>query len=156
MTPTIKDRWGRTAPCEAVQVEALPLGPDGQLDMSRLHETASGHGASREPVLPRSGLERTIAEIWKKVLKVDEIDIDRTFFEQGGQSVLLIQVITRLEAVADRRIPVVELFRYPTVRQLAQHLSETRQREPRFDKAAARAAQQRKARRRAPRPPRRR
>ncbi len=156
MGSALKDRLGRPAPCDTVQVDALPIGPDGRLDMSRLQDAASSSGATREPVLPRTGLERTIAGIWKKVLKVDEIDIDRTFFEQGGQSVLLIQVITRLEAVADRRIPVVELFRYPTVRQLARHLSEAKQREPRFNKAAERAAKQRKARRRPPRPRRRR
>ncbi len=54
------------------------------------------------------------------------------FFDLGGHSLLLVQAQGRLREALGRDIPVVDLFRFPTVSLLARHLGE--------DSAAATAA----------------
>jgi hypothetical protein len=53
----------------------------------------SGDARDQAPTLPQTQLERVIATIWSEVLGVSPVDIDRSFFELGGQSVLLVQPV---------------------------------------------------------------
>jgi hypothetical protein len=48
---------------------------------------------------PRNDLERTVAAIWQKILGIDQIGIHDDFFELGGDSIILIQVVTELSKV---------------------------------------------------------
>jgi acyl carrier protein len=85
-----------------------------------VHSTSRNHSAR-----PRTKLERQIAEIWRRVLKVDDIRVDDNFFEVGGNSLLLINLNQKLSDELDRDVPLVELTFYPTIGSLARHLSET-------------------------------
>ncbi len=82
------------------------------------------------------------------MLGLDEVGADDNFFDVGGHSLKLVDVHERLQRALGRRIPIVELFRYPTVAGLAGYLSQAS--EPRHDEvvsaAEARAARQRAAR----------
>jgi len=53
---------------------------------------------------PRTETERKLGEIWKELLKVEEVGVDQNFFELGGHSLLVLQVIARI-----RRMFEVEL-----------------------------------------------
>lgn len=142
----VADALGRASRCELRRVSSL-AGVDGE-DIAEL--SAAG------PMLPRNKMEETIAGCWRKVLDLPEIDIDRTFFELGGQSLQLVQVVARLQTTLGRDIAAVDMFRYPTVRSLAGHLATQGEPAKRtFDGAAARAEKQRQAMRRRPRRPRR-
>ncbi|MGA9829320.1 MAG: condensation domain-containing protein, partial [Rhodanobacteraceae bacterium] len=63
--------------------------------------------------------EQTIAEVWNAVLRVDRVGVDDHFFELGGDSILSIQVIARCLQRGLRLTPS-DLFKHPTVAQLAQ------------------------------------
>jgi acyl carrier protein len=66
--------------------------------------------------------ERTleaVARAWKTVLEVDEVPLDGNFFDLGGHSLRLFQVRSELVKTLGIDISMVDLFRYPTVRQLA-------------------------------------
>ena len=67
--------------------------------------------------------EETVARIWREVLGLDRVGADENFFEIGGQSLLIVRVQARLTESLGRPIPVVDLFRFPTVRGLAAHLA---------------------------------
>ena len=99
----VRDARGRASRCELRRVESL----DGE------HVAAGGIR------LARTALERTIASSWREVLGLEQVDIDKSFFALGGQSIQLVQVLARLQARLGRDIPVVELFKHPTVRELA-------------------------------------
>jgi acyl transferase domain-containing protein/acyl carrier protein len=64
-----------------------------------------------------------IAGIWREVLKVETVGVDDNFFELGGHSLLLVRAHGRLEAKLGRKLTLVELFQYPTISRLAEHLS---------------------------------
>jgi len=119
-----------------VEGPAAPLPEPGDLD-----SPAGPRGD--EQVLPSTGLEKTIAAIWQEVLGVDTIGIHQNFFEIGGQSILLAQVLSRLQQRLQRPLSMVELLRYPTVASLASSLAEVEERKRSFDDASQRARQQR-------------
>ena len=71
---------------------------------------------------PATDVERSVARIWGEVLNLPEVGVADNFFDLGGHSVLLHMVHDKLGGSFAEVPPVVELFQYPTVRQLAQRL----------------------------------
>ena len=112
-------------PAALVPLPALPRTVSGKVDPMALpapREEAAGPSASGEA--PRTGLEQSIAEIWREVLGVEQVGIEDNFFDRGGHSLLLIRVHSRLQKILDREIPVVDLFNHPTIAALARHLGD--------------------------------
>lgn len=124
--------------------------PLGHVITPRRRTTTGGTGgAARAVTAPTNALERTIAAAWCEVLGLDRVDIDTTFFGLGGQSIQLIQVLALLERSLDRKLSVVDLFRYPTVRSLAASLGQDQgtARRERLDEAQDRGRRLRQAQR---------
>ncbi len=73
---------------------------------------------------PRSEAEKMVAKIWQAVLNLDtsNLDIDKTFFALGGQSIHVPRVVAQIKKQTQRTMSVVELFRFPTIRALASEL----------------------------------
>lgn len=111
-------------PSAIVQLETFPLTPNGKLDRKAL---PSPNGTRDETessyVAPRSELESLIAGVWRDVLGVERVGVQDNFFNLGGHSLLLIRLNNRLREALRKELPVVELFKYPTVSALAEHLS---------------------------------
>jgi len=66
-----------------------------------------------------SQTEQRVAEVWRDVLHVESVDLTQGFFDLGGNSVLLLRAHRLLVDVFGKRIPIVALIQFPTVRQLA-------------------------------------
>jgi acyl carrier protein len=73
-------------------------------------------------VAPRRPLEAALAEIWAEVLGCARVGVKENFFDLGGHSLLLVEVQSRLRELLDRKVPIVDLFRFTTVAALAEHL----------------------------------
>jgi thioesterase domain-containing protein len=69
-------------------------------------------------------IERTLIEIWQRVLMTSPIGVDDDFFEFGGNSLLAIALIAEVKRIFDRRIPVSTLFRDRTIRRMSKRLLE--------------------------------
>ena len=111
-------------PSAIVQLEGFPLTPNGKLDRKALPAPdGPSHDVDGLYVAPRSELERLIAGVWREELGVERVGVRDNFFNLGGHSLLLIRVNNRLREVLRMELPVVELFKYPTVSALAEHLS---------------------------------
>jgi phthiocerol/phenolphthiocerol synthesis type-I polyketide synthase E len=68
---------------------------------------------------PERDIERQITAIWQTTLCIKGIGIDDNFFELGGNSLLAIQVITRMNKQLCVQLPVISLYEEPTIRALA-------------------------------------
>ncbi|MET8002855.1 amino acid adenylation domain-containing protein [Nonomuraea glycinis] len=130
-------------PAEVVLLPTLPLTPNGKVDRARLpappHRLAAGRGQE-----PATATERLVAGVWREVLGLPRISADANFFEIGGHSLATAQVQARLAASLGREVPIVDLFRFPTVRTLAAHLDGERR--PAGSERAARRVAARRAR----------
>jgi natural product biosynthesis luciferase-like monooxygenase protein/amino acid adenylation domain-containing protein/FkbM family methyltransferase len=136
-------------PSAFVTLPALPLTPNGKLDRRALPEPSSIRPAlAVHYVAPRNELEQRIAAVWQELLQLEKLGIHDNFFELGGTSLLLVQARTRLRAALDRDLSLVELFQYPTISALAQHLNTSRQQpaSAAMDKVRQQAERQKQAR----------
>jgi len=102
-------------------LNAMPLNANGKIDRKALPKAAYTAGSS-EPGMPPGETEKTIAEIWKKVLKIEEAGPEDRFFDLGGHSLLIPQVRTELKNAFGVSLPIVEFFQHPTIRALAERI----------------------------------
>ncbi|BFH14940.1 non-ribosomal peptide synthetase [Paenibacillus melissococcoides] len=110
-------------PSHFVPLEHIPLTPNGKLDRRALPAPAERARSAGEAALPRTELERLIAEAWQAVLELESVSIHDKYFEVGGNSINLIQLQSKLQRQLKREVPIVTLFQYPTVHELAAHLA---------------------------------
>ena len=68
---------------------------------------------------PREGTEAVLADIWGRVLRIEQIGATDNFFELGGHSLIAIELTTRIRKALDASVPVTGLLECPTVRDLA-------------------------------------
>jgi amino acid adenylation domain-containing protein len=112
-------------PSRITRVEAFPLTPSGKVDKAALLALdAPGQDHPADSLSPKGDLELTIALIWKEVLRLDTVGSRQSFFDLGGHSLLLAQVHSRLQRCLGRTIPLLDLFRYPTISSLARYLEQ--------------------------------
>ncbi|WIV54660.1 non-ribosomal peptide synthetase/MFS transporter [Amycolatopsis nalaikhensis] len=108
-------------PPSFVTLDELPLTPNGKLDRKALPAPVAARDASTALVEPSTPLQVLLADIWRDVLKVDELGIDDDFFDLGGHSMLATQVVARI-AKAGHQAGVMDLFQHRTIRDLATFL----------------------------------
>ncbi|WP_430233321.1 SDR family NAD(P)-dependent oxidoreductase [Nitrosomonas communis] len=68
---------------------------------------------------PESELEMNIAEIWQNMLGIDAIGVDDNLFELGGDSLLGIQLLSRIRTGFSVDLHPADFFRSPTIASLA-------------------------------------
>ncbi len=73
-----------------------------------------------EYVAPRDETETTVAQIWQEILGVTEVGVNDNFFELGGDSLLAIQLNTRLRDSFQVELAVNNLFEDPTIAQMSE------------------------------------
>ena len=113
-------------PAAWVVLDAMPLTPSGKVDRRHLPLPPEGRPELDELfVAPGPGVEATLARVWSEVLRIDRVGAHDNFFELGGDSILAIQVATRLRRAGFHLAPH-RLFQYPTVAELALVVSEAR------------------------------
>ncbi|MFP5262672.1 MAG: non-ribosomal peptide synthetase, partial [Blastocatellia bacterium] len=111
-------------PSAFVILDALPLTANGKVDRDGLPAPDTSHpDPGKGFVAPAGELERAIAAIWQDTLRVGRVGRYDNFFDLGGHSLLMVEVHSRLREVMNRDLSIVELFKFPTVSSLAQHLS---------------------------------
>ncbi|MFZ5637027.1 MAG: phosphopantetheine-binding protein, partial [Pseudomonadota bacterium] len=133
---------------EAIFVSrTLPLRPDGSVD--RRQPPAAD---PRAIAATNTETERMVAAVWKEVLKLDAIPVERPFFELGGNSLSLLTVARLLGERTGRAVTAADLLRHVSIRGLARHLDAAGERRANGDAAQRRASARLDAlRRRAPR-----
>ncbi len=77
-------------------------------------------------VPPENETQQNIAEIWQKVLWIRQVGIHDDFSDLGGDSLIAIQVISRLREVMGVEIKVRTLFEAPTVAAMSEHIETIR------------------------------
>ncbi|MET0397982.1 MAG: amino acid adenylation domain-containing protein [Longimicrobiaceae bacterium] len=107
-------------PAVFVPLKELPLTPNGKTDRRALPAPEGDRSAAAAEFQDaRTETERTIAEIWAALLRLDSVGVHDNFFELGGDSILGIQVVARAKK-AGIKLSTQHVFKHPTVAELAQ------------------------------------
>ncbi|HEX6292516.1 MAG TPA: amino acid adenylation domain-containing protein, partial [Herpetosiphonaceae bacterium] len=131
-------------PSAFVLLDALPLLPNGKLDRNALPAPdGSRPDLDTGYVAPQSQLERVIGDVWQSILGVKQVGRHDNFFDLGGHSLLMVQVQGRLQAILDKDVPLVDMFRYATIKDLAHYLHQDQA--PSFESSRDRAKTRRES-----------
>ena len=129
-------------PSAFVLLDRLPLTPSGKLDRGALPAPDLAP-AEDEYVAPSTPLETEMAAIWADVLRVERVGRDHGFFQLGGHSLLLLRLQAAIRDRMGRKVSVVDLFRFPTVALLSEHLGAHADAAPAPRRGSERAAKRR-------------
>ncbi|MTJ18651.1 non-ribosomal peptide synthetase [Dolichospermum sp. UHCC 0299] len=114
-------------PNAIVILESLPLTSNGKIDRRSLPVPESRAGIEESLVAPRTPVEEKLAQIWAKVLRVEQVGIHDNFFELGGHSLLATQLVSRIRTSFKVELPLRSLFAAPTVAELAPSIQQLQQ-----------------------------
>jgi hypothetical protein len=109
-------------PAAWMVLKELPLTPAGKVDRRALRPPQSRPEEMGEYIAPRNELERSLAEMWAQVLRVDQVGVEDNFFDLGGHSLLATRVVTQMSHLLDMDIPLRVLFDRPTIEGLGAHV----------------------------------
>jgi amino acid adenylation domain-containing protein len=105
-------------------LERLPLTTQGKVDRRALPTPSSARPETAVAfVPPRSDAERELAVIWREILGKDEVGVHDNFFELGGDSLRLFRVHLKVKEAFGKELPIADLFRFPTIGELARSLA---------------------------------
>jgi amino acid adenylation domain-containing protein len=112
-------------PLAFIQIDALPLSPNGKVDRLALPSPEQMKVVSADVrIAPRTPLEEILCGIWQEVLRTEKVGVTDNFFELGGHSLLVTQVISRVREVFRVELPVRRLFDAVTIEQLSRIIIE--------------------------------
>jgi len=109
-------------PSAVVLLDAFPLTPNRKIDRKALPAPAQSLAVSHGFIAPRDPIEQLLAQIWAKILKVEQVGLRDNFFELGGHSLLAVRVIAEVEKLTKIRLPLATLLQAPTIADLAEML----------------------------------
>ncbi len=112
-------------PASITLLDRMPLQPNGKLDRKALPKPKPFR-TKLAPAneVPVTGIEQKIAEVWQTVLETEHVGIHDNFFDLGGHSLLMAKVHSKLQPLFGDTLSMVDLFQYPTIHTLAQHMGD--------------------------------
>jgi len=115
-----------------VFLDKIPLTPNGKVDRRALPLPGYGEaeGTTREgrkPVPPQNHFQGTLLKLWREVLPLENfpaevMGIDDSFFHFGGNSLKAVLLVAKVHKVFDVKMPLWEVFRRPTPREMARYI----------------------------------
>jgi NAD(P)-dependent dehydrogenase (short-subunit alcohol dehydrogenase family)/acyl carrier protein len=112
-TGDLEDRLSRWVYRAASDEEEVAEDPGESFDRPTLHSTFRA---------PEGEIQTTIAEIWSSLLGISEIGVDDSFLELGGDSLLGIQLLSRLRDAFKVDLSPQDIFAAPTIAALAERI----------------------------------
>ncbi|MDY0812453.1 amino acid adenylation domain-containing protein [Kitasatospora purpeofusca] len=112
-------------PNKVVVLDALPTTANGKIDLKALavSDRVVAGPADRPFVAPRDETERRVAVLWQEVMKQESVSAQDDFFACGGNSLLAVTLVNRINRAFGAALPLEVVFTSPTVEGLARRLS---------------------------------
>ena len=126
-----------------ILLDSFPLTPNNKLDRKALPKSDHHRPDLSQQYIPaRTGMEKMLEKIWKKILRFDRVGIADNFFDLGGNSLLAMYMTQSLIREANMVLPIVKLFEFPTIKKLAEFLEHKSSETSFIDDIRSRAAKQ--------------
>ncbi|ACK50217.1 amino acid adenylation domain protein [Methylocella silvestris BL2] len=110
-------------PAHFMILDELPRTPNGKVDRAALPELGGADEQTAAPaILAADDVERRLAALWSKILKVGSVGLDSNFFDLGGASLDVMALQEEILKEFHIDAPMTALFEFTTVRSLAAHL----------------------------------
>lgn len=113
-------------PTDCIILGDFPLTPNGKVNRLLLQEMGiPEHRDLAGQRLPGSELEKEIAEIFGSVLKIESVGVDESFFDLGGYSILLTEVLALINERFNAEVSIRHFLADPTVEGIKRALEQS-------------------------------
>jgi amino acid adenylation domain-containing protein len=111
-------------PTSYIQVTSFPLDDSGNIDRRILQKESKKHHTGSIHVAPATELETKLVKIWAEILGLDKTNVSTTdnFFDLGGRSLTIINIISKIREILNIELPFLTLFNYATIKSLANYI----------------------------------
>lgn len=108
-------------PSAIVFMDRLPLTPNGKIDRKALPDPAGRCVEIQgEFVPPGDPLEHALAKVWAKILGVKQVGLNDNFFDLGGHSLGAVRMLSEVQKLTGRTLPLATLFQASTIETFAE------------------------------------
>lgn len=106
-------------PQQFILFSYMPVTESGKYDIPAIRREIKQHDELELKELPSNDIERRLVEIWKDILKVDNIGVNQNFFALGGHSLRATTLLSRIYNVFGVDLSLNQIFITNTIRELA-------------------------------------
>ncbi|MFZ2651075.1 MAG: MupA/Atu3671 family FMN-dependent luciferase-like monooxygenase [Burkholderiaceae bacterium] len=110
-------------PTAYVKLGEFPLTPNGKVDRRALPAATPLNPRSAVYAAPKDDAETMIAGIWQRALRLEIVGTRDNFFDLGGHSLLVVQVLKELRERVRKPLQMTDLFKHTTIEALARFVS---------------------------------
>ncbi len=111
-------------PSHFIQIEKIPLTPNGKLDKKSLPPAIQNIASGAIFAKPVSEVEVSLLELWQEVLSTESISIHDNFFDLGGNSILLVKLYGKINALYPDVLELTDLFSKSKISEQAGFISQ--------------------------------
>lgn len=113
-------------PNKIIVLDKLPQTANGKVDYKALAHLPELNDLSlnRPLIAPRNAVEMALTEIFKATMKLEAVSVQDDFFECGGNSLMAVAMVNKINREFESKLPLQVLFEAPTVEKLARCLDE--------------------------------
>ncbi|MCK4258834.1 MAG: amino acid adenylation domain-containing protein, partial [Halanaerobiales bacterium] len=113
---------GYMIPSYFVQMDKIPLTPNGKIDRKALPRPEIKAREGYEA--PGNEIEEKLAEIWRELLEVDKVGVNDNFFDIGGDSISAMKILNRVREGFHIEISLEQIFVHSTIKDLGEYIAE--------------------------------
>ena len=131
-------------PSVFLRVDKFPLTPNAKLDRQALPPPKGTRPhLAQDFVAPRTLAEKQLASLWCELLQVEDVGIDDSFFDLGGNSLAAVRMVNQYHTRFGPEISPIKIFQYPTIARLSEFLAGNGKRSDFIAEAESRSRRQR-------------
>ncbi|MDT3428889.1 amino acid adenylation domain-containing protein, partial [Paenibacillus forsythiae] len=113
---------GYMIPAYFVQLERMPLTPNGKIDRKALPAPEGHLQTGTEYVAARTPVEEALVQIWQEILGLSKVGVKDNFFEIGGHSLKVLQLIQKIHVKLEVDVPMRIVLESQTIEKMTEEL----------------------------------
>jgi len=107
------------------QLKEFPLSANGKVDRKELAVLETEKVDHQIVyIAPRNEIEEEVADIWKKVFNIEKVSVLESFIVLGGESLMAIQINTRINETFEFKMPLNKIFELQTIERVSNYIEE--------------------------------
>ena len=114
-------------PAEFHVVDEIPITSNGKVDRKALFaRIAADRKPDVTPTFALTDTEKALASVFSELLGIEHVDTHVNLFDLGVTSLHIVRAHNRLRTMLADPVPIVQFFKYPTIKSLAANLKQAR------------------------------
>ncbi|MBD8487635.1 amino acid adenylation domain-containing protein [Echinicola sp. CAU 1574] len=106
-----------------IKIKKIPLTQNGKTDFKALPNPFQREADKTDGSILLSDKEKAVREIWSQVLGIKHIKANDDFFKLGGNSILAVELMAKIDQMTEHYYPLTTIFRNPTLEKFCELLN---------------------------------